>query len=293
MWQSMVTQFNEGKKYIMDLIDQSTMAYDQREELCTKLQQVKSRNESDRMLHIQEMREIQRKLEHDSKLHEFYDIKGHRRVNFELEQREANKKAQQKYDNEKQLAEYTRIIEEIKELCEEEHTEKLAAQYTRQEEENFALFNYVNELSHEVELLNETTQELTEEIDKQKADEQEKAHKRKAEALDNLELEMARVHLEAEKAMQEKEMYDHQLQDLLKGIEKVFNAVDCADTPILNVLTTKPNLTVHNVHLFLGIIDKKIKTMLSTSCPEENSARILAKKDRIPKFNVKEDVKKK
>lgn len=148
----------------MDLIDQSTMAYDQREELCTKLQQVKSRNESDRMLHIQEMREIQRKLEHDSKLHEFYDVKGHRRVNFELEQREANKKAQQKDDYEKQLADYKRIIEEIKELCEEEQTEKFAAQYTRQEEENFALFNYVNELSHEVELLNETTQELTEEI---------------------------------------------------------------------------------------------------------------------------------
>lgn len=164
MWQSMVTQFNEGKKYIMDLIDQSTMAYDQREELCTKLQQVKSRSESDRMLHIQEMREIQRKLEHDSKLHEFYDIKGQRRVNVELEQREANKKAQQKDDYEKQVSEYKRIIEEIKQLCEEDQIEKLASQYTRQEEENFALFNYVNELSHEVELLNETTQELQEEI---------------------------------------------------------------------------------------------------------------------------------
>lgn len=73
-----------------------------------------------------------------------------------------------------------------------------------------------------------------------------------------------------------------------------FSVVDCADTPILNVLTTKPTLTVHNIHLFLGIIDKKINTMLATSAvPEENSARILAKKDRIPKFNVKEDAKKK
>lgn len=59
-------------------------------------------------------------------------------------------------------------------------------------------------------------------LDKQKADEQEKAHKRKAEALESLELELARVHLEAEKALQEKERYDRQLQDLLKGIEKVF-----------------------------------------------------------------------
>lgn len=53
MWQSMVTQFNEGKKYIMDLIDQSTLAYDQREELCNKLQVLKDRNENDKIMHIQ------------------------------------------------------------------------------------------------------------------------------------------------------------------------------------------------------------------------------------------------
>lgn len=53
MWQSMVTKFNEGKKYIMDLIDQSTLAYDQREELCNKLQLLKDRSENDKIMHIQ------------------------------------------------------------------------------------------------------------------------------------------------------------------------------------------------------------------------------------------------
>ena len=49
----MVNQFNEGKKYIIDLIDQSTLAFDQREELCNKLQVLKDRNENDKMMHIQ------------------------------------------------------------------------------------------------------------------------------------------------------------------------------------------------------------------------------------------------
>lgn len=53
MWQSMVCKFNEGKKYIIDLIDQSTLAYDQREELCNKLQVLKERNENDKIMHIQ------------------------------------------------------------------------------------------------------------------------------------------------------------------------------------------------------------------------------------------------
>lgn len=58
MWQSMVSQFNEGKKFIMDLIDQSTLAYDQREELCNKLQVLKDRNENDKIMHIQVRFEI-------------------------------------------------------------------------------------------------------------------------------------------------------------------------------------------------------------------------------------------
>lgn len=38
----------------------------------------------------------------------------------------------------------------------------------KQEEENFALFNYVNELSHEVETLNESVQRLQDSIGEEK-----------------------------------------------------------------------------------------------------------------------------
>lgn len=38
------------------------------------------------------MRELQRKLDHDSKLQEFFAIKGNHRVNVDLEMRELNRK---------------------------------------------------------------------------------------------------------------------------------------------------------------------------------------------------------
>ena len=53
MWQKMITQLNHGKKYIMDLIEQSTTAFDQREELCNKLQVLKERGQADKMTHVQ------------------------------------------------------------------------------------------------------------------------------------------------------------------------------------------------------------------------------------------------
>lgn len=44
--------------------------------------------------------------------------------------------------------------------------EKLGAQFIRQEEENFALFNYVNELNQEVELLTAIVNDLKKKIGK-------------------------------------------------------------------------------------------------------------------------------
>lgn len=54
----------------------------------------------------------------------------------------------------------------FQELTGENNIEKLARYFTKQEEENFALFNYVNELSYEVEILNESVQRLQDEIGK-------------------------------------------------------------------------------------------------------------------------------
>ncbi|EDW83897.1 uncharacterized protein Dwil_GK13857 [Drosophila willistoni] len=291
MWQSMVTQFNEGKKFIMDLIDQSTLAFDQREELCNKLSVLKDRNENDKVMHIQEMREMQRRLEHDAKLQKFFDIKGQKRTNPELEQRELDKKQNQKETFERQLFEYKEIIEKIKQLYGEDDAERLVAQFKRQEDENFALFNYVNELSHEVEVLNDSTQELQEEIERQKSEQTEKELKLKTEALDYLSAERLRIEQLAKETGEKKQNLSLRLQELLKGIEDIFRQLACDNAPILNVLSSKTFLTVHNVKLFIGVIERRVNLIISTINIEDNSNRILAKKDRVPKFNIRESAK--
>lgn len=44
--------------------------------------------------------------------------------------------------------------------------DQLSRYFTKQEDENFALFSYVNELSFEVEVLNETVQKSRDDIGK-------------------------------------------------------------------------------------------------------------------------------
>lgn len=59
------------------------------------------------------MRELQRSLEHNAKLQYFYDIKGQKRTNADLEEREINKKIQQREQLEKDINEYKDIIAKI------------------------------------------------------------------------------------------------------------------------------------------------------------------------------------
>lgn len=51
---------------------------------------------------------------------------------------------------EAQIQKYQSILEQIRELSGEQDIDRLSAQFLKQEEENFALFNYVNELNNEV-----------------------------------------------------------------------------------------------------------------------------------------------
>ena len=57
---------------------------------------------------------------------------------------------QEKEALEAQIEKYQSILEHIRELSGEQDVDRLSAQFLKQEEENFALFNYVNELNNEV-----------------------------------------------------------------------------------------------------------------------------------------------
>lgn len=164
IWEKLLKDINCGKRYMVDLIEQATAAFDQREEWCGKLELLKKRMDTDQLLHSEEMREVQRSLQHYLELREFLCVKGQKRVLKDLEEKEKLKRELQKLELETQLEVYENTLKKIQEFCKEEDIDRIAALYLKQEEENFALFNYVNELSHEIESLNNTIDEVHEKL---------------------------------------------------------------------------------------------------------------------------------
>lgn len=94
LYQQLVSRLNSGNKMMVDLIEQATLAYDQREEAQNKLQALKERGKQDLQQQKQEMRELQRRLDHDDKLQTFLGVKGQQRTMADLEAREALKRSE-------------------------------------------------------------------------------------------------------------------------------------------------------------------------------------------------------
>lgn len=221
MWERLVTKLNDGKKHLIDLIEQATMAYDQREELCNKLQLLKDKGQLDKITHIQEMRELQRKLDHDAKLQEFLEVKGQRRSNTELEEREAMRKKRMQEELQNQHEEHQATMQRIMKFSNEKDIEKLVQKFVKQEEENFALFNYVNELSHEVEALTDTVQQLEEQIEEQRQINESKKNK-EDESIEALTRIMNRQKQLADDAYEQQISCEAKLTKLLCGVDRIY-----------------------------------------------------------------------
>lgn len=106
------------------------------------------------------MRELLRQLDHDTTLQDFYTVKGQKRIMRDLEKKEQMKRQEVKENLEKELQHYKETLAQVQQLAEEEDISKLSAQFIKQEEENFALFNYVNELNYELETLADSIEKL-------------------------------------------------------------------------------------------------------------------------------------
>ncbi|XP_068902453.1 outer dynein arm-docking complex subunit 1-like isoform X2 [Tenebrio molitor] len=277
IWEKLLSDLNTGKKFMLDLVEQATLAYDQREEWCSKLQALKIRAHNDVISHTQEMREMQRQLDHDGKLREFLTIKGQRRVMRDLEEKEMKKKQQEKEDLERQVKMYQETLDKIKEFCEENDIERIAAKYLKQEEENFALFNYVNELNHELEVLDESIEEMQVKIDEQKEICEQKAQKEK-ETMESLNRALEAATKKADEDEEILKQTEAELAQILRGIGGVFELMECDCAPILDLLGENPEVNEDNVLIYMGLIEKKVSSLITTVYFKEKS--LMRKKAR-------------
>ncbi|XP_047370258.1 coiled-coil domain-containing protein 63 [Vespa velutina] len=261
LWNKLVGQLNTGKQIINDLIEQATLTFNQRDEEMNKTQALREKAMRDFDAHKAEMCELQRTLDNEMKLQEFLGVKGQYRKTIDLQIKQEAERAAKKQEQQDKIATYTHILNTMKEFTGENNIDSLVAYFVKQEEENFALFNYVNELNDEMECLQTKMTELTIAIDEARML-HEFREKQQVETLKNITDQLEEQTKLADEAEEELNNCDQDIERMLKGIESLFKIVKCDNSPILQLLGDNTHVTMSNVMLYLNIIEKRITEMM-------------------------------
>ncbi|XP_001605946.3 coiled-coil domain-containing protein 63 [Nasonia vitripennis] len=288
LWMRLNGQLNTGKQVINDLIEQATITFNQRDEELNKINALKERGMRDLKNHTSEMCELQRTIDNEMKLQEFLGVKGQYREMSDLNaKKEAEKKAKREEMRNK-IAVYNQILTLVKQFTGEEEIDKLTAQFLKQEEENFALFSYVNELNDELEGLQTRVAQLRSAIDEARALNVHRG-RQQAETLETIARDLKEQTDRADAAEHKLTECNNVINKLLVGVESLFQTIRCDNSPILELLGEQSQVSLNNVMLYLGIVEKRLSDMLNKLHwidRAQRSTELRTDEDRKPKLRV-------
>ncbi|KAJ3108842.1 Coiled-coil domain-containing protein 63 [Phlyctochytrium planicorne] len=236
----------EQKKQMAEIIEMSNSAYEARDEAQAKIIALREKAEKEYQAYIQEIKELDRALEQDRRLKEFMATKvsdrmerqdggnqdGLSRKNHHEKDSFTNKFPSQDVLTES-LDTYEKAFSEIRKVTGTSDVSELVQRFKAVEDQNFSLFNYVNEVNNEIEKLAEEIVEIQRRIDVMKVEgiAVEEERKRTIKNLeDNLETSK-------QKCSQYETQYNeitYLLEELRHGIESIVRLFQTTKLPSLS-----------------------------------------------------------
>ncbi|XP_044304025.1 outer dynein arm-docking complex subunit 1 isoform X1 [Varanus komodoensis] len=265
IYKNLEKELLDTRKAVGAIISTSSAAYDARDEAHARLSQLRDKAEKDLHQHESEMKELDRILDNDRRMSEFIAIKLQERMLTEeaLKAKKKQEEERKKKDPEEELIEsYSCTLDKILEITDTANLEFALNKYVKDEEWNFAQFNYVNEQNNQKELLWDQINQLRSEIEEVRKQDNEK----EMEQLSRLQQTEAQV----EAAIQETNRAELKLKGLRKiweqlksAIESLFWKLQCDHSMLENILGGTTTARDENVAIYLGLIEQKTNDLLA------------------------------
>lgn len=268
LYRKLEKELLQTRKEIATTIEESSAAYDARDEAQTKMQQMKERAEKDLNQHLAEINELQRVIDHDRRLKEFMGTKTQERsISEEVldarRRREKEALERKKRDPTEETVEtYEQAFQQIRSITGEDNLDILVNRFIEVEDRNFALFNYVNEQNNEIERLMEQNTEIKKEIEEFKGQgvRLEQEHRSILKNIEGKE----------EEAVKQADGYQQQLKAVMKildqlkaGIDSLFKKINCDRSVLDEMLGSSSSIRESNIMQYLGLIEQKTNELLA------------------------------
>merc|ERR1711988_1910227 len=149
--------------------------------------------------------------------------------------------------------------------------DELVTTFINAEDQNFALFNYVNELNNEIEKLEEQIADIRSEIEKYKGQGVNTDNQRKK-ILKDLEDRLSKTEAKAEQYEQKYNAAMKTVNSLKVGIQSIFNKIGC-NTPANMEMLGNQGVTENNMMQYLGIIEQRTNEILQMYAATQQQQR--------------------
>lgn len=261
----------EGKKEIDRISEVATTHFTIRDEAQHRMASLRERADREMAVYNAEIKDVKRILEHDRKLRKFMTTKAEDRASIledELMVRAIKKYEAQLNGLQQETSKFEEIFDKIKEATGIEDTDTLVESFIENEDRNFALYNYVNNMNTEIENLKDDIRRLKDEIELIKKEGVDSDVHRK-EILNELEQKMVEVTDELTLVNKEYKASRRQLELLKPKVESVFNSIECDRSSIADLLGIGVSIDDNNIMQYLGIIEQKCNELLQNKALEK------------------------
>merc|ERR1719354_568807 len=230
--------------------EESTLAYEQRDEAHNKMFMLKDKCEKDIQLFNAEIRELQRVIDDDNKRREFMKNKATR------------KELDSKRIQEEKITSYEDAFKAIIDCSGKDDISSVVANFIQVEDKNFALFNLVNEQNNVIEQLNEDVKTIKQQISAFEREDAEMREDRRK-IMVELEEELAEVNEQNSSNEQMLKQVQKVLAQLKIGTGSMFEKIGCDPADMTGLLgTEKLKVEDDSVMKYLGVIEQRANHIL-------------------------------
>ena len=263
----------EKKKRMAEIIEVANVAYEQRDRAQTEIGQLKLQAEKEQQEFESEWKELGRKLEEDRKRQDFLarerqkmmDVGQRGEMSMEDEQKLkksvvkghwglAKDKASIHAGMEK-VQSYEEAFTQIQKATNISDIDTLVRQFIENEDQNFKMFNYLNELNQEIEKGEEQINELKQESEKYKGQDKGAASQRKRLIRD---LQERTVDVEAKTGQYEDayKVLTASIGAISKCIEGLASKLKCHTQLLTEMGQGDAGCNESNIMIYLGIVEQ-------------------------------------
>lgn len=259
----MVQKLNSDKKYLIDLIEYALNTFDGCIDVYEKIDKITKREAKERELRRIELQGIMRKVAADADNSAFVECKGRERALADLQPKEYRRRDEFRRNHNKKINLYNSVLKKILDYTNSSNVEEVIEKFQQQESLYYSFFNYANEMSYHITLLNNSVNRLFEDIIELKR-ENSNTLQDQINLINFLEEQVAQKQSSNIQLNKSRESNDARLENLLQGIEMLCDMCSVDTTPLADLLGDHTHVNLVNVERFVKLLETRIQDIVAS-----------------------------